>query len=251
MKSASPLTLALAATLLSSAVIKPTHGHMYGGGGGLGLVNPRRYLYSRRGPHHPNAASTAFDLMSDILSMPVYANSLMRHHNDRLVSKLNGIFDGEGGTVEMSDGAPKYAVTENAEAGTVELNLELPGVVASDLSVSLDDDKVVRIAGRRKHILNGRLYETEFDQSFRLTEDLDPKDLRVTLSSGILRIQATKKVKAVRMLPIVTTEEEVQNVALGSQHSDYQETYENPAANHVDAEAALAESENEITVKDE
>jgi HSP20 family molecular chaperone IbpA len=251
MKSASPLTLALAATLLSSAVIKYTDAHMYGGGGGLGLVAPRRYLYSRRGPHQRDAASTAFDLMSDILSMPVYANSLMHNHNHRLASELNGILDGEGGTtVEMSDGAPKYAVTEHAEAGTVELSLELPGAVASDLSVSLEDDKVVRIAGRRKHILNGRLYETEFDQSFRLTDDLDPKDLQVTLSSGILRIQAKKKVKAVRQIPIVTTAEEVQNVALEPPLS-HQGTDENPAATHESAEGALSESENEITVNDE
>jgi HSP20 family molecular chaperone IbpA len=241
MKSASPLTLALAATLLSSGVVKPTDAHLYGGGGGgLGLLAPGRYLYSRRGPHHHHhdAASNAFDLMSDILSIPVYANSLLRqHHHNR----------GLGDEVSDNDGAPKYAVTENAEADTVELSLELPGVTASDLSVSLEDDKVVRIAGRRKHILGGRLYETEFDQSFRLTDDLDPADLRVTLSSGILRIQAKKKVKAVRQIPIVTTEEEVQNVTLEPPGADHQGTEETQSSPLENADDALVE----ITINEE
>jgi HSP20 family molecular chaperone IbpA len=225
MKSQSSLTLALVATLVSAGVLKPTDAHLYGGGGHL--VAPRRYQFSRAraGPR-----DSAFDLVSDILSMPVYMNSIMRQRqNMHRIHQHDGVdayqVDEERVISPDVETSPRYAVSEDAQSGTVELSVELPGVSASDISITLEDDRTLRISGRRKHV--GAAIETEFDQSFQLTDDLDPSQLRATLSAGILRVQAKKKVKIVRSIPVLSPEAD--NTA-GLQHSSSQEAESDSSA---------------------
>lgn len=168
--------------------------------------------------------------------MPVYMNNLMRQHQHDV---------GHHRLMEESASlAPPYLVTEDPETGIVELSIELPGVHANDLSVTLEDDRLLRIRGSRKH----RNYESEFDQSFQLTDGLDPDQLHVTLSAGILRVQARKKEKLIKQIPVLTAGGAEEEVLLTSVR-DGAKTEEKPVID-VESEEVAVEVDG-LTIKEE
>ena len=83
----------------------------------------------------------------------------------------------------------------------MQLEVELPGVKAEDLSVELEDNRYLRIQGSRR---SGLSPESSFDLSFSLADDVDSDRLTVKLSAGILNVQVPKKEKAVKKLAIAT-----------------------------------------------
>jgi HSP20 family molecular chaperone IbpA len=129
--------------------------------------------------------------------MPVYVNSLMRQQQKQLSRHIPSPFHSM---------TPSYAVNEDAESGMIELTLEIPGVLTNDISVELEDNKLLRVKGSRTVKQHGSLAEYQFDQVFQLDKDVDPKRLKVSLSSGILRMTAAKKEKVIKKLPVDTVD---------------------------------------------
>jgi HSP20 family molecular chaperone IbpA len=128
------------------------------------------------------------DLMSDMFSMPMY-NSLFRQQE-----QLAGLKQA------LTDEGPTYHVRELTN-GEIELTIDVPGVASKDLTVELlEDGTMLRLSDSRRHH-HGSV--TEFESMFRMHKDVDTATLVVRLSSGVLRISASKKEKVVKKLQIV------------------------------------------------
>lgn len=180
------------------------------------LVPRRRFQYSRSPMGDP------FGLLSEMFTMPVYMNSLMKQQQ-REFERL------------AQSASPRYSVTEDEDTGAVQLMMELPGVLPKDLNVEVVDGSVLRISGSRKYIRNGSIYDSDFDQSFEM-QSVDPERLKVTLSSGILTIQAPKKEKTALRIPVSTEEGEHEQEVLKVQttQTHQQENIEAPVETEVD-----------------
>jgi HSP20 family molecular chaperone IbpA len=166
--------LCLVATFLAASPVQA-------GAGSHSLVFPRSYNYHRR----------PMDLMSDMISIPMY-NSLFRQQEQ--LARLKQALRDEG---------PTYHVQE-LSSGEIELTMDVPGVAAKDLTVELlEDGTILRVSGSRRHH-HGSV--TEFAQLFRIDKDVDTESLVVKLSSGVLRISASKKEKVIKKLQIVEDE---------------------------------------------
>ena len=151
------------------------------------LLAPRAYQYNRQ--------RDPFDLVSEFFHTPFYnVNSLFKQQQ-AVLDKLT------------NSASPRYAVLETD--GVMQLELELPGVQANDLSVELEDNRHLRIQGSRR---SGLSPESSFDLSFALADDVDSDRLTVKLSAGILRVSVPKKEKTVKKLTIATDDNEGENV---------------------------------------
>jgi HSP20 family molecular chaperone IbpA len=167
------------------------------------LLAPRNYQYNR--------LSNPFDLVSEFFSTPFYSNSLMLQQ--------------AAAESRLARSAPRYSIVE--ENGVIELLMEVPGVLAEDLEVELEGNELIRIKGTRKRSVGGSVESFDFDQAFRLAEDIDVEKLTVNLSAGILRIRVPKKEKMVRKLPIVAdVNDKVVEVKPVSDSSENHETIE-------------------------
>ena len=197
-----PKKAILSALLLAAAASSEARGC---GSGSCGTLAPRRYQYSRtRDP---------FSLVSDIFSMPLYSNSLMRQ------------LDAEKSRLSRST-MIHYDVSEDPKSGVVELSVELPGVTAKDVVLELENENQLRITGVRRLKHHGTYYQSEFDQVFQLNPDVDPDRLQASLSAGILTVRVPKRERLVKRIPIAVADEEepVQMVAEKSE--------EEPAETH-------------------
>jgi len=162
------------------AVVTSVDGRTY-----QGVLAPRTYRFNRA---HQDAS---FDLVSDIFSMPIYVNSMMRQQDGRVSDHSVG-----------HSMTPPYTVSQDPETGIIELTMEIPGVSVEELSVELEDDKLLRVKGSRTSTQNGSRVETQFDQVFQIDENVDPERLKVTLLAGILRVTAPKREQIIKRLPV-------------------------------------------------
>jgi len=99
-----------------------------------------------------------------------------------------------------SEWLPAVDITE-AE-GAYRIELEIPGVPASDVSVSVKDG-VLTVSGERKFEAEaeGRRHRIErrygkFSRSFRLPEDADESSIGARARDGVLCLSVAKKEKA-------------------------------------------------------
>jgi HSP20 family molecular chaperone IbpA len=176
-------TQTFALLFLVAAVLASSSPIQVAGDRSHSLVFPRAYKYHRR----------PMDLLSDMLSMPMY-NSLFRQQEQLTCLEQ-----------ALTDEGPTYHVQELPN-GEIELTVDVPGVAAKDLTVELlEDGTMLRVSGSRRHHYG---LVTEFDQMFRVNKDVDTDSVIVRLSSGVLRISASKKDKVVQKLPIVEDKSE-------------------------------------------
>jgi HSP20 family molecular chaperone IbpA len=114
--------------------------------------------------------------------------------------------------VKTNDSEEDSAALEASKAsdqGTVEWSMDVPGVAVEDLSIELENDSILRIAGSRKRMNHiGETVESKFHQNLQLNNDVEPDGLEVTLSHGVLRVSAPKKEKIVKRLAIKPAAEE-------------------------------------------
>ena len=198
MRLALPTTIALTSTaLLTSAEARLYPGDL--------LVPRGRKLYR----YNRVPANDPFDMALDLMRAPLYASNSILRQSESDLERL-----------AESASTPRYAVTEDAEAGTLELAMELPGVAAKDLVVEVEDNKMLRIQGSRKMSYRGQTVESLFDQSFELDKDIDTSSLSVNLSSGILKITGHKKEKQVKRLEITTAAKEASEEKVAVKHTE-------------------------------
>jgi HSP20 family molecular chaperone IbpA len=181
----SVVLLAVAAAL---GTTEARRGSSWGGCSGTrSLCSPlRRYDYHRR-------PSNAIDLVSDIFSIPLSTNSLLRQY--------------EGQLARMENSGPRYAISESDDGNLVELSMEVPGIAAKDMIVEIENGNVLRVSGSRTIRERGSLVQSEFDQSFQLDKDIDIKNIAVSLSSGILKVSAPKKEQVTNKIPLTIQED--------------------------------------------
>jgi HSP20 family molecular chaperone IbpA len=149
------------------------------------LTQPRSYQYHRlRDP---------MDLVSEIIRAPIYFNTMFKQQQE--------------GSVRLTPSSPRYAISENANA--MELEVEVPGVSVKDLDIELEENKVLRIKGTRKHPgKTASIAESShFDLTFQLADDVEPDRMTASLSAGILRLRVPKREKITQKIPIETAEE--------------------------------------------
>lgn len=119
-----------------------------------------------------------------------------RYEIDRLFDTL--VHTAWGGGPEGSCWCPSVDVTE--EPRVYRLEMDLPGVQISDVSITADRG-VLKIEGTRQrvrrsvsehHHLVERTCGT-FARTFRLPEDADPEGIRARLSDGVLTVEIMRK----------------------------------------------------------
>ena len=157
------------------------------GNGSCGSLAPRTYRYNR----------DPFSLVGDIFSMPLYPNSLLMRR---------GLGNAEPSRLAEST-TPRYDISEDCEAGVVELTMELPGVSAKDLDIELENENQLRIRGLRKIRYHGTWVRSEFDQIFQLDHNVDTERLEASLAAGILSVRVPKREKHVKKIAIVSEDE--------------------------------------------
>lgn len=146
--------------------------------------------------HHELGGFRGFD---DWLNPNV--NSIFRQIEKSIRSSLSddqNDYNNTGGSV--------YSVIRNNETGFIEISIELPGVLVNDMTVELEEQKIIRIKGKKRYYGRTDHREeyttTSFHKVFRMVDELEVDSIQVTLSDGILYIQAKPKIKDIRILKI-------------------------------------------------
>lgn len=109
---------------------------------------------------------------------------------------------------------PTYRYRIDEEDDKYTLSVELPGVKASDVNVSLEQDgRVLRISGMRKVEANGMAYESKFSKDFVLNKDVHVEGIEAKLSEGVMSIVAPKKPKVEPKSISIPIQQEVPAIA--------------------------------------
>lgn len=94
------------------------------------------------------------------------------------------------------------------------VSLDLPGVKASDLSITTQGE-TIHISGARRFTLGGEkaVKKSRFEKSFSVdTQTVDLSQLKANLADGVLVVSAPKKKKPERRFIKITTEPHVEQV---------------------------------------
>ena len=104
----------------------------------------------------------------------------------------------KGVTVETSGFKPRIDITENNDGFSV--FAELPGIDKSQVSISVNDEKVLNIKGSKpKDLPEGRTQHIaerkfgEFSRSLQLPEEADIEKIVAKYLNGVLELQIPKK----------------------------------------------------------
>jgi len=102
--------------------------------------------------------------------------------------------------------SPKYEITNTDKQ--IQITMDLPGVEAENLDVSVHDD-MLSISGHREAKDENSSFSYKFSQSFSLPADLDMDKFEADLTNGVLTVTAPKDPKkleaSVRKIPIAAS----------------------------------------------
>jgi len=88
----------------------------------------------------------------------------------------------------------RYNIAEDEDKFT--LTVDLPGIKASDMKVSLEQDgRVLRLSGVQTTKNGDMSYESKFDKAFVLDKSVDVEAINAKLAEGVMTIEAPKKPK--------------------------------------------------------
>lgn len=105
----------------------------------------------------------------------------------------------------------RYHIVEEEDKYT--LSVELPGVKASDVNVSLEQDgRVLRIHGMRQEKNGDMAYESKFSKDFVLNKDVHVEGIEAKLSEGVMTVVAPKEPKLEPKSISIPVKEEVPEV---------------------------------------
>lgn len=149
-------------------------------------------------------ASSMIEHMSEILSVPIRLNSLFEQQQRQLSNMYYHT-------------APRYDIGENENG--MELSFDLPGVHASDISLTLSErNTVLKITASRKYKQHGQIVSTEFDQMFTIDPSvLDVDQIEARLSDGVLvvsvpKLTATQEVIGDKKIPITIQTKDAESI---------------------------------------
>eukprot|EP00563_Minutocellus_polymorphus_P009089 CAMPEP_0181024032 /NCGR_PEP_ID=MMETSP1070-20121207/2357_1 /TAXON_ID=265543 /ORGANISM="Minutocellus polymorphus, Strain NH13" /LENGTH=275 /DNA_ID=CAMNT_0023101065 /DNA_START=47 /DNA_END=874 /DNA_ORIENTATION=+ len=109
---------------------------------------------------------------------------------------------------------PTYQYRIDEEEDKYTLSVELPGVKASDVAVSLEQDgRVLRINGTRQEKKGDMAYESKFSKDFVLNKDVHVEGIDAKLADGVMSIVAPKEPKVEPKSISIPVKEEVPEVA--------------------------------------
>lgn len=108
---------------------------------------------------------------------------------------------------------PTYRYRIDEEQDKYTLSVELPGVKASDVNVSLEQDgRVLRISGMRQEKNGDMAYESKFSKDFVLNKDVHVEGIEAKLSEGVMTVVAPKEPKIEPKSIAIPVEEEVPEI---------------------------------------
>jgi HSP20 family protein len=100
--------------------------------------------------------------------------------------------------------SPGYSMSE--VDGKYSINVDLPGVKASDVKVELEHEgTVLHISGGRKIKTDKTREEVHFDRRFTIGDNVDTEKMTANLADGVLTLTAPKKEQVkpqIRSIPI-------------------------------------------------
>lgn len=101
---------------------------------------------------------------------------------------------------------PRFEMVDDDEK--FQVSLEVPGVKAEDMSISLEKDGYITIRGERVAKTENSHFASKFSQTFSLDPAIDVETFNANLDHGVLVISATKDKskmeERVRKIPIGT-----------------------------------------------
>jgi HSP20 family protein len=108
---------------------------------------------------------------------------------------------------ELATSVPRYEITNTDE--NFQIALDIPGVKADDISVTLEDNgRVLTLKGESKEEKENYYFSSKFYQSFTLDPAIDTSKITANLDKGVLVVSAPKDMKRV--------EEGVKRIAITS-----------------------------------
>jgi len=117
---------------------------------------------------------------------------------ESLFRESQAMMNREFGQLDKNFGqfSPKYEIKNTDEK--FELAVDVPGVKAADVNVSLThDDQVLEISGERSSKGDNYSYSSQFYQSFSLDPSVITEKFDANLKDGVLVITAPKDVKKI------------------------------------------------------
>ena len=131
--------------------------------------------------------------------------------------------------------------------------LDVPGVLAEDIDVALENDsQVLAISGEREKLgEHGSTYRVPFAQKFFLEDEtIDIDKFSASLKNGVLVVTAPKRVsERTRKIPVVSEEEEEQFIGDASSSSVSNVSLKQDQENLEDTNDGIAP--NDSTISDE
>lgn len=106
----------------------------------------------------------------------------------------------------MTDGSsvPRYEITDNDEK--FQVAVDVPGVKAEDISVSLEDG-MLSLSGQRQSSNEQYQFSSKFSQNFSFDPAVDSEKFTANLENGVLVVSAPKDMRRleanIKSIPIV------------------------------------------------
>lgn len=117
---------------------------------------------------------------------------------EEFVRQMQGLADNieKGITFESGNFNPRMDVTENENNYIIQV--ELPGVPKSDVSVNVNDEYLMTISGEKKRSEQSNLLRSErvfgsFKRTLQLPENADVEKIKATYNQGVLELTVEKK----------------------------------------------------------
>jgi len=100
--------------------------------------------------------------------------------------------------------SPRYEIT--SDENKFEIAVDVPGMKAEDIHISIEDDGILAIEGQREASGENYKFSSKFSQRFSLDPSVEIEKFTANLNDGVLVISAPKDMKkieeAVRRIPI-------------------------------------------------
>jgi len=124
----------------------------------------------------------------------------------------------------FTESYPQYEVSQDDEK--FEVAIDVPGVKAEDVNVSLENDgKVLAISGQRTDKGENYVGSTSFSQRFSLDRSIDAEKFSASLKNGVLVVTAPRDLKRIeastRKIPVMKSAEDKapnENAAAPEEH---------------------------------